>query len=96
MRIGAIMAVASAAIISVASATAPKTEQLYPTAGIVTALHEETDSFTVKTYSDEYTLTDIDDWWVGDEVAMIMSDNGTQKITDDYVIDYRYVVVPRE
>jgi hypothetical protein len=25
---------------------------------------------------------------------MIMSDNGTDKIADDIVIDYRYVVIP--
>lgn len=96
MKINVIIALASAAIISAATATAPKTEQLYPTAGIVSNVDRGANVVTVKTYGAEYSFAEVDDWCVGDEVAMIMSDNGTQKITDDYVIDYRYIIVPRE
>ena len=72
------------------------TEGLYPQTYIVTEVSEETDNgfylvtvesctgFLYQFYSED------EDWLPGDLVACIMSDNGTENITDDEILSTRY------
>lgn len=38
-----------------------------------------------------WEFDEVEDWMVGDLVAMVMEDNGTAEVSDDDVISYRYV-----
>ena len=66
----------------------------YPTCGVVT--HVTTDDIvTVRVYSgDEFAFYG-DDYEIGDAVAMLMHDNGTDLVFDDMVVAAQYVVIPR-
>lgn len=69
--------------------------QLYPQGMTITALDATTDGYKVTAETAEgyvYAfITDIDDYGVGDHIAVIMDNNGTpQDISDDHVIDSRY------
>jgi len=65
--------------------------QLYPTAGVITAA--DTDTATVTTvHGHTYAITNTDcDYYIGDAVALIMTDNGTPDGADDAVIMARYI-----
>lgn len=61
----------------------------------ITALNEITDGYKVTAETSEgyiYAfITDVEDYGIGDHIAVIMDDNGTpHDISDDLVIDSRY------
>ena len=65
----------------------------YPTCGRVISVTAD-DVVTVRLYSGyEYAFYG-DDYVVGDVVAMIMNDCGTDLIFDDEVVAAQYVVIP--
>ncbi|MCD7862849.1 MAG: hypothetical protein LUG61_04910 [Lachnospiraceae bacterium] len=67
--------------------------KIYPATAIVTEINEKTDTVYVATASGvPYEFEGIEDYVVGDLVAMIMDDNGTSKtIYDDEILVSRYV-----
>lgn len=71
--------------------TAPRPE-IYPDAMVVDEIDKENDIVYIKTCAGNiYSFYGVEDWMVGDIVAVIMSDNGTpETITDDIIITTRY------
>ena len=65
---------------------------IYPVAGVVTEVDRETDTVTFSTYGNAFSFYGCEDWEVGDGIAAIMSDNGTEEIYDDEIISVRYEV----
>ena len=65
---------------------------LYPLAGIVTGIDRDTDAVEWTDYSgNEWSFYGIEDWMIGDGVAAIMDDNGTENVADDAIVSVRYV-----
>lgn len=64
---------------------------LYPTCGRVVEVAD--DEVVVRVYSGHEYAFYGDDYDVGDTVAMIMNDCGTDVITDDEVVRAQYVIV---
>lgn len=63
---------------------------LYPLAGIITDVDEESNTFTITDGNDmNWELKGIADNEVGDVCTMIMSDNNTFWLDDDEIIDIR-------
>ena len=64
---------------------------IYPSAGTVADVDREADIVTwVDGAGEEWTITECDDWEIGDGIATIMWDHGTEYIYDDVIVDYRY------
>ena len=89
------------AIISLAMATTAKAntvaipEGFYPHMGIVTDITETGNLYEI-TFADavgrSWAWLDTNgDWFPGDYVAVIMYDNGTETVYDDFVMDAHYV-----
>lgn len=64
---------------------------LYPNAGVVTEVNREADLVTFCDGYHDWTFEGCEDWDVGDGIAVIMSDNGTETVYDDEVISVKYV-----
>ena len=73
--------------------TATRTTEtgLYPRSGIVTRIDADAD---VVEWTDGaglvWSMTGVDDWMIGDGIAAIMDDNGTETIYDDVIVSARY------
>ena len=67
--------------------------EVYPNAGNITKIDEELDLIYVTTLFDgnELIFEGIEDFSVGDVVAMIMDDVGTEWIVDDVIVTVRYL-----
>lgn len=65
--------------------------ELYAKSGTVTKVNEfnNTVSF-VDSMGEEWIFEDCEDWEIGDHVACIMSNNATEIIYDDIIINVRY------
>lgn len=65
---------------------------VYPLAGTVTGIDTGAD---VVTFTDgvgnDWEFYGAEDWMIGDGVAAIMDDNGTEAVTDDVIVSVRYV-----
>lgn len=65
--------------------------EMYPQAFIVSATDTAQDALVlVDSVGNEWVWFDIEDYAVGDIVAAIMDDNGTEIIYDDAIITMRY------
>ena len=65
---------------------------LYPNVGIVTEVDTESDTVYWSDGNDEWFFHGTEDWMVGDGIAVIMSDEGTEEITDDRMVgNPRYI-----
>lgn len=66
---------------------------IYPNAGRIESVDEKTDTFRiVDDAGDIWEMYGIEDFQVGDNVAMIMDSNGTEDtIYDDIVLSVRYL-----
>lgn len=64
---------------------------LYPDAGIVTGVDRETDTVTWTDGYHDWCFEGTEDWMVGDGIAAIMDDNGTEIVTDDVIVSIRYI-----
>ena len=69
------------------------TISIYPNAGRIESVDEKTDTFRiVDDAGDIWEVYGIEDFQVGDNVAMIMDTNGTENwIYDDIVLSVRYL-----
>lgn len=75
--------------IGVKGAEAP---DLYPNVGIVTEVDAESDTVYWSDGNDKWFFYGTEDWMVGDGIAVIMSDEGTEEITDDRMVgNPRYI-----
>ena len=65
---------------------------LYPNVGIVTEVDTESDTVYWSDGNDKRYFFGTEDWMVGDGIAVIMSDEGTEEITDDRMVgNPRYI-----
>ena len=66
---------------------------IYPNAGRIESVDEKTDTFRiVDDAGDIWEMYGIEDFQVGDNVAMIMDPNGTENtIYDDIILSVRYL-----
>lgn len=63
----------------------------YAKSGIVTRVNRKTDTVTFADRSgNEWQFTGAEDWMVGDHIAVVMDDCGTEMIFDDRVVSVRY------
>ena len=63
----------------------------YPSVAIVVDVNYENNVVALQDSNGEIlAFTGTEDWMVGDVAALIMSDNGTEKVYDDEIIDARY------
>lgn len=64
---------------------------LYPASGYVVEIEPECDTVIVETANGHlWGFYGIEDWEIGDGCSMLMSDNGTENITDDVILSVRY------
>ena len=64
---------------------------LYPISTKVVSLDYTTDTITVQQANGTlWTFYSCDDWQLNDNCNLIMNDNGTVKVYDDVIVDYRY------
>lgn len=65
---------------------------LYPNVGIVTEVNTESDTVYWSDGNNDWYFYGVEDWMVGDGIAVIMSDEGTEEITDDRIVrNPRYI-----
>ena len=65
--------------------------KFYPDAGVVTKVDHKTDTVEVTMLNGNiFAFYGSEDWWNGDIVAMILSDNGTETVIDDAIINVKY------
>ena len=94
---GKAILIALAAIVLILSIPAPKSyakakESIYPNAGIVIELDEPNDLVYFRTFNgQEWCFEGIEDWQIGDYIAVIFSDKGTDTIYDDEIVKVRYI-----
>ena len=59
----------------------------YPAVGKIVGFCNNTDTVFVKTNDGNmWFFTGIEDWMEGDGISVIMCDNGTETVTDDYMV----------
>ena len=66
---------------------------LYPASGHVIALDVPQESVIVETTDGNmwaFQSDGVEDWMIGDKVALIFTDNGTPEIYDDEIVTARY------
>lgn len=64
----------------------------YPECGLIINIDEEEDLVEFQTqFGDVYSFYGVNDYYVGDLVAVIMHDSGTLEIYDDVVVSTNYV-----
>lgn len=64
---------------------------LYPMAGTITEIRPESDTFIItESNGNQWEYAGIEDYMVGDLVACIMNDMGTEEIEDDIIVRCRY------
>ena len=65
--------------------------EFYPMTAIVIEIDEKYDVVTVVNAAGVYWMFEgVEDWTVGDLVALMMDDNGTTKIFDDMIVKAYY------
>lgn len=65
---------------------------LYPNVGIVTEVDTESDTVYWSDGNNKWYFYGTEDWMVGDGIAVIMSNEGTEEITDDRMVgNPRYI-----
>ena len=80
-------------LLKIAALLIAGTISIYPNAGRIESVDEKTDTFRiVDDAGDIWEVYGIEDFQVGDNVAMIMDTNGTENwIYDDIVLSVRYL-----
>ena len=68
-----------------------KHSENYPKTAVVTMLNTDKDEvYLIDPTGNIFIFKGIEDYHVGDAVSLIMSDNGTEKITDDIIVKAQY------
>ena len=80
-------------LLKIAALLIAGTISIYPNAGRIESVDEKTDTFRiVDDAGDIWEMYGIEDFQVGDNVAMIMDTNGTENtIYDDIILSVRYL-----
>ena len=69
----------------------PKHSEEYPQTMVVAHFNEYIDSATIETATGyQYSFWGVEDYQVGDIVAVIMNDNATETIEDDKIVSVRF------
>lgn len=70
---------------------APRPAEMYAKSGVITLVDRTEDRvcFTDR-MGEVWEFESADDWEIDDHVACVMSDNGTDEIYDDIVINVKY------
>ena len=76
-------------IIACTTCSCGKSSTLYPETGKVVEICNDTVSVETST-GNLFEFYGSEDWSIGDCVSMIMDSCGTQKVTDDIIIDAHY------
>jgi hypothetical protein len=72
-----------------------KAHAQYAKLGTVTQIDRESDLVTFTDYAGHsFSFYGVEDWDIGDLVAAVMDDNGTEIVTDDIIVDVRYERLP--
>lgn len=91
--IGLILIIVTGLIGIIGNACQPpqtKANSQYAKSGIVTRVDRKTDTVTFADRSgNEWQFTGAEDWMVGDHLAAVMDDCGTETIFDDRVVSVR-------
>ena len=92
MTVGSLLATMSVGVALTLNQPATETvvPEIYPTCGVVTEVTETEMTFTDFMGYSWTIVDDPEDWDVGDRIAVIMSDNGTDIIFDDIVLQTKY------
>ena len=76
----------------IVSAQAEGQHELYPTAGIVRNVDHFADMIYIVTFDgQEWAYEGAEDWAIGDIIAMLMDDMGTELIYDDEIVTVNYL-----
>ena len=63
----------------------------YPTCGKIVSVNYETDVAVFEDFNGfRWGFYGVEDFLIGDIVAVIMNDNGTETIFDDQIVDIKY------
>lgn len=63
----------------------------YPTCGEIVSVNYETDVAVFEDFNGfQWGFYGVEDWMVGDTIAVIMNDKGTPTIFDDEIVDMKY------
>ena len=63
-----------------------KNENIYPMTSVVVDVSEATDTVTVKDYNGNlWQFKGVEDWEIDDIATLLMNDNGTEEIKDDFI-----------
>ena len=72
-------------------AHAEESHKVYALAGVVYWIDEETNIVSITTFDgNQWDFEGVEDWFIGDIVAMVMDDMGTSVIEDDVIVNVRY------
>lgn len=83
--------ITAVAALTLITGCTPRQSNLYPNAGIVTDVDRTTDTVTWTDGYNDWCFEGTEDWMVGDGIAAIMDDNGTEIVTDDEIVSVRYI-----
>ena len=72
------------------------TDRYYVTAATVTDVDYRNDYITAVNHSRTFYIDSIDDWQVGDIVAIMLDGHNTDTVTDDSIVQTQYVRMDRE
>lgn len=72
------------------------TERYYVTAATVVDVDYKGDYITAINHSRTFYIDSIDDWQVGDTVAVMLDSHNTDTVTDDSIVQVQYVRMDRE
>ena len=63
----------------------------YPTCGKIVSVNYKTDVAVFEDFNGfQWGFEGVEDWMIGDIIAVIMNDNGTETIFDDTIKDVKY------
>lgn len=69
-----------------------RTSEKYACMGRVTDIDTNADTVSfIDAYGEQWTFYGSDDWMIGDGIAAVMDDNGTDTRIDDIIINARYI-----
>jgi presenilin-like A22 family membrane protease len=87
-----VMAMMAATSIIMTGCGSKNSATIYPATMVITSVDYESDTVSATTATGYiYEFYGTEDWYVGDLAGMIMDDNGTPEITDDKILQVRYV-----
>ena len=91
LKISVIATIITAFIIAFCGVVTATADTMYPMTAKVITVDYITDVVTVENFTGfTFTFSGCEDWQVGDCCSLIMGDNDTELIYDDYIVQSRY------